>query len=170
MERNGTGRARRYLGELDREAAFGLATPLGINSTTGVAGLTLGGGFGWLSRSFGYSIDNLISTDVVTARGELVRASEDENADLFWDPRRRRQPWRRNLFTFRLHLVGPEVLAGLVVYPFEQAADALRRYRSFVAAAPDALTVWAVLRKAPLLPFLPADVHGKEVGSFHCCT
>jgi FAD/FMN-containing dehydrogenase len=156
------------LGELDREAqAFGLATPLGINSTTGVAGLTLGGGFGWLSRSFGYSIDNLISTDVVTARGELVRASEDENADLFWGIR----GGGGNLgvvtsFTFRLHPVGPEVLAGLVVYPFEQAADALRRYRSFVAAAPDALTVWAVLRKAPPLPFLPADVHGKEVVVF----
>ena len=109
------------LGELDREAqAFGLATPLGINSTTGVAGLTLGGGFGWLSRSFGHSIDNLISADVVTARGELVRASDDENEDLFWGLR----GGGGNLgvvtsFTFRLHPVGPDVLAGLIVYPFE---------------------------------------------------
>lgn len=156
------------LGELDREAqAFGLATPLGINSTTGVAGLTVGGGFGWLSRSFGHSIDNLISADVVTAQGELVRASAAENADLFWGLR----GGGGNLgvvtsFTFRLHPIGPDVLAGLVVYPFEQSADVLRRYRSFVAAAPDALTVWTVLRKAPPLPFLPTDVHGKEIVVF----
>jgi FAD/FMN-containing dehydrogenase len=156
------------LGEFDREAqGFGLATPLGINSTTGVAGLTLGGGFGWLSRSFGHSIDNLISADVVTAKGELVRASEEENADLFWGLR----GGGGNLgvvtsFTFRLHPVGPEVLAGLIVYPFDHAGDVLRAYRSFVASAPDALTVWTVLRKAPPLPFLPADVHGKEVVVF----
>ncbi len=156
------------LGEFDREAqAFGLATPLGINSTTGVAGLTLGGGFGWLSRSFGHSIDNLISADVVTAQGELVRASNDENADLFWGLR----GGGGNLgvvtsFTFRLHPVGPEVLAGLIVYPFERASDLLKAYRSFVASAPDALTVWSVLRKAPPLPFLPAEVHGKEVVVF----
>lgn len=156
------------LGELDLEAqAFGLATPLGINSTTGVAGLTLGGGFGWLSRSFGHSIDNLISADVVTAEGELLRASDDENADLFWGLR----GGGGNLgvvtsFTFRLHPVGPDVLAGLIVYPFDQAPDVLRRYRSFTAKAPEALTVWTVLRKAPPLPFLPADVHGKEVVVF----
>ncbi len=156
------------LAEMDREAqAFGLATPLGINSTTGVAGLTLGGGFGWLSRSFGYSIDNLISADVVTARGELLRASDEENEDLFWGLR----GGGGNLgvvtsFTFRLHPVGPEVLAGLIVYPFERAAEVLRQYRSFVAGAPDALTVWTVLRKAPPLPFLPPEVHGKEVVVF----
>ncbi len=156
------------LGEFDREAqAVGLATPLGINSTTGVAGLTLGGGFGWLSRSFGHSIDNLISADVGTAGGELLHASEEENADLFWGLR----GGGGNLgvvtsFTFRLHPVGPEVLAGLIVYPFDQAGDVLRAYRSFVANAPDALTVWTVLRKAPPLPFLPADVHGQEVVVF----
>ncbi len=156
------------LGDFDREAqAFGLATPLGINSTTGVAGLTLGGGFGWLSRGFGLSIDNLISADVVTARGELLRASADENADLFWGLR----GGGGNLgvvtsFTFRLHPVGPEVLCGLIVYPFEQAADVLRHYRAFAAGAPESLTVWSVLRKAPPLPFLPADVHGKEVVVF----
>src|SRR5512134_458475 len=125
------------LGEFDREAqAFGLATSLGINSTTGVAGLTLGGGFGWLSRSFGHSIDNLISADVVTARGELVRASQEENADLFWGLR----GGGGNLgvvtsFTFRLHPVGPEVLGGLIVYPFDRAPDLLKAYRSFVAKA-----------------------------------
>lgn len=156
------------LGELDRETqAFGLATPLGINSTTGVAGLALGGGFGWLSRSFGHSIDNLISADVVTARGDLVRASEQENQDLFWGIR----GGGGNLgvvtsFTFRLHRLGPDVLSGLIVYPFEEAADILRRYRAFTAQAPDALTVWTVLRKAPPLPFLPTHVHGKEVVVF----
>ncbi|MFO1127665.1 MAG: FAD-binding oxidoreductase [Rhodospirillales bacterium] len=156
------------LADLDRESqAFGLATPLGINSTTGVAGLTLGGGFGWLSRSFGHAIDNLVSADVGTANGELLRASPDENADLFWGIR----GGGGNLgvvtsFTFRLHPVGPEVLAGLVVYPFDRADQYLRQYRAFVAEAPDALTVWTVLRKAPPLPFLPADVHGKEVVVF----
>jgi FAD/FMN-containing dehydrogenase len=157
------------LGELDREAqAFGLATPLGINSTTGVAGLTLGGGFGWLSRSFGHSIDNLISADVVTADGELLHASSDEHGDLFWGLR----GGGGNLgivtsFTFRLHPVGPEVLAGVIVYPFAQAKEVLKRYRAFTAAeAPELLTVWTVLRKAPPLPFLPAEVHGKEVVVF----
>ncbi|MGB8332611.1 MAG: BBE domain-containing protein, partial [Polyangiales bacterium] len=149
---------------------FGLATPLGINSTTGVAGLTLGGGFGWLSRSLGHSVDNLISADVVTAQGDLVRASEDERADLFWGLR----GGGGNLgvvtsFTFRLHRVGPEVLAGLIVYPFERAGDLLKAYRSFVACAPDVLTVWSVLRKAPPLPFLPENVHGKEVVVFPIC-
>ena len=156
------------LGELDREAqAFGLATPTGINSTTGVAGLTLGGGFGWLSRSLGYTIDNLISADVVTAESELVRAGAEENEDLFWGLR----GGGGNLgivtsFMFRLHPVGPEVLAGLIVYPFDQASAVLKQYRSFTASAPDPLTVWAVLRRAPPLPFLPPDVHGKEVVVF----
>ncbi len=156
------------LADLDREAqAFGLATSLGINSTTGVAGLTLGGGFGWLSRSFGHTIDNLLAADVVTAAGQLVRASTEENADLFWGLR----GGGGNLgivtsFTLQLHPLGPTVLAGLIVYPFDQAPELLRRYRAFVATAPDALTVWTVLRKAPPLPFLPADVHGKEVVVF----
>ena len=153
------------LGELDRETqAFGLATPLGINSTTGVAGLALGGGFGWLSRRFGHAVDNLLAADVVTARGELIRASAEENADLFWGLR----GGGGNLgvvtaFTFRLHPVGPDVLAGLVVFPFDEAGAILRRYRAFVATAPDALTVWAVLRQAPPLPFLPEVVHGRPV-------
>ncbi len=159
------------LGDFDREAqAFGLATPLGINSTTGVAGLTLGGGFGWLSRKYGMTVDNLISADVVTAAGELVRASERENPDLFWGIR----GGGGNLgvvtsFEFRLHEVGPEVLAGLVVHPYERAGDLLRRYREIAAGAPDELACWVVLRKAPPLPFLPADVHGKEVVVFALC-
>jgi FAD/FMN-containing dehydrogenase len=159
------------LGDFDREAqAFGLATPLGINSTTGVAGLTLGGGFGWLSRRYGMTIDNLIGADVVTAAGELVRAGEQENPDLFWGIR----GGGGNLgvvtsFRFRLHEVGPEVFAGLVVHPYERAGELLRRYRELAAAAPDEFALWVVLRKAPPLPFLPPDIHGKEVVVFAFC-
>jgi len=159
------------LGDFDREAqAFSLATPLGINSTTGVAGLTLGGGFGWLSRKYGMTVDNLLSADVVTAAGELVRASQRENADLFWGIR----GGGGNLgvvtnFRFALHEVGPEVLAGLVVHPYERAGELLRRYRELAAGMPDELAVWAVLRKAPPLPFLPAEVHGKEMLVFALC-
>jgi FAD/FMN-containing dehydrogenase len=153
------------LGEFDREAqAFGLATPLGINSTTGVAGLTLGGGFGWISRKFGLSIDNLISVDLVTAKGELVRASEQGEPDLFWAVRGGGGNFGVvTSFEFRLHPVGPEVIAGLIVHPFARARELLEGYRRAVARAPDELTCWVVMRKAPPLPFLPVDVHGKEV-------
>jgi len=142
----------------------GMATPLGINSTTGVAGLTLGGGFGWLTRKYGMTIDNLISADVVTAAGETVRASEEENSDLFWGLRGGGGNFGIvTNFEFQLHKVGPEVLAGLIVYPLEQAHQVLRRYRDFVESAPEELSVWVVIRQAPPLPFLSEDVHGKGV-------
>jgi FAD/FMN-containing dehydrogenase len=161
------------LGEFDREAqAFGLATPLGINSTTGVAGLTLGGGFGWLSRTHGMTIDNLLSADVVTARGELLHASAGQNADLFWAIRGGGGNFGIvTSFEFRLHPVGPEVLAGLIVHPGGpgRTVDLLRRYRDAVAQAPDALTCWAVLRKAPPLPFLPPETHGTDIVVFALC-
>ena len=104
------------LGEFDRDTqAFGLATPVGINSTTGIAGLTLGGGFGWLSRKLGLSIDNLISADVVTAAGDLVTASETDHPDLFWGIRGGGGNFGVvTSFEFRLHKVGPEVFAGLI--------------------------------------------------------
>ena len=153
------------LGEFDREAqAFGLATPLGINSTTGVAGFTLGGGFGWISRKHGLTVDNLLSVDVVTADGKLVHASDQENADLFWAVRGGGGNFGViTSFEYRLHPVGPEVLAGLIVHPFAQAKELLDGYRRFVASAPDEVTAWVVMRKAPPLPFLPAEVHGKEI-------
>ena len=159
------------LGDFDKEAqAFGLATPLGINSTTGVAGLTLGGGFGWLSRKFGLAADNLISADVVTAEGKLVRASETENSDLFWALRGGGGNFGVvSSFEFRLHPVGPMVLSGLIVHPFARAKELLSRYRHVASKAPDELTVWVVLRQAPPLPFLPAEVHGKEVLVFAVC-
>jgi FAD/FMN-containing dehydrogenase len=159
------------LGDFDKEAqAFGLATPLGINSTTGVAGLTLGGGFGWLSRKFGLAADNLISADVVTAEGTLVRASETENSDLLWALRGGGGNFGVvSSFEFRLHPVGPMVLSGLVVHPFARAKELLAGYRQVASKAPDELTVWVVLRQAPPLPFLPAEVHGKEVLVFAVC-
>jgi len=159
------------LGDFDKEAqAFGLATPLGINSTTGVAGLTLGGGFGWLSRKFGLAADNLISADVVTAEGTLVRASETESSDLLWALRGGGGNFGVvSSFEFRLHPVGPMVLSGLVVHPFARAKELLAGYRQVASKAPDELTVWVVLRQAPPLPFLPAEVHGKEVLVFAVC-
>lgn len=153
------------LGDFDHEAqAFGMATPLGINSTTGVAGLTLGGGFGWLTRKYGLTVDNLVSADVVTADGRLLKASAEENADLFWGL----QGGGGNFgivtrFEYRLHPVGNQFLSGLIVFPFEQAKTVLTKYRDYTGTTPDDLSIWSVLRKAPPLPFLPAEVHGKEV-------
>ena len=149
--------------------AFGLATPLGINSTTGVAGLTLGGGFGWLSRKHGMTVDNLLSADVVTADGRLHRASEGEAPDLFWAIRGGGGNFGVvTSFEFRLHPVGPEVLAGLVVHPMDDAEDLLRFYRAFTARLGNETAVWAVLRKAPPLPFLPPEWHGREVVVLAC--
>ena len=150
------------LADLDASTqAHGLATPLGINSTTGVAGLTLGGGFGWLSRKHGMTIDNLESAEVVTAAGEVVRANNTEHPDLFWALRGGSGNFGVvTHFEFRLHPVGPDVLSGLIVYPISAAKSVLRQYREFLAQAPDALSVWAVLRQAPPLPFLPEEVHG----------
>jgi FAD/FMN-containing dehydrogenase len=153
------------LSDFDRETqAFGLSTPTGINSTTGLAGLTLGGGFGWQSRKRGFTIDNLIGADVVLASGRLVRTSATQEPDLFWALRGGGGNFGVvTSFDYRLHPLGPEVYAGLVVYPFDQAARVFDGYRRFTAAAGDDMTAWLVLRKAPPLPFLPAAVHGTPV-------
>ena len=153
------------LGDFDKATqAHGLATPVGINSTTGIAGLTLGGGFGWLTRKYGMTVDNLVSAEVITANGKKLRASETENADLFWAIRGGGGNFGIvTQFEFNLHPVGPEILAGLIVFPFDQAKQVLIQYRNFVESAPEGLNVWVVLRKAPPLPFLPESVHGKEV-------
>jgi FAD/FMN-containing dehydrogenase len=159
------------LGEFDYEAqSFALATPLGINSTTGVSGLTLGGGFGWLSRKYGMSVDNLLSADVVTADGELVHTDSNNDADLFWAIRGGGGNFGVvTMFEFELHPVGPEVYGGLFVLPWEQAKDALTKYRAASDAMPNELSVWAVMRLAPPLPFLPQEVHGKPVIVFAIC-
>lgn len=151
-------------------AAHGLATPTGINSTTGIAGLTLGGGFGWLSRKYGMTVDNLISAEVVTANGEQVTANESENADLFWALRGGSGNFGIvTQFEFQLHAVGPDLLSGLIVLPQSQAKDALKKYAAFTKAMPEELNIWSVLRKAPPLPFLPEDVHGTNVIIFALC-
>ena len=129
-----------------------LATPVGINSTTGIAGLTLGGGFGWLTRKYGFTIDNLISAEVITADGKKRQVSEKENADLFWAIRGGGGNFGVvTQFEFGLHPVGPEILAGLLVFPFDQAKQVLSNYREFMKSAPEDLNVWIVMRKAPPL-------------------
>lgn len=144
--------------------AHGLATPVGINSTTGIAGLTLGGGFGWLTRKYGLTVDNLTSADIVTADGEERHLSARENADLFWAIRGGGGNFGVvTRFEFGLHPIGPDVHAGLIVFPFDRAADVLRQYRGFVRSAPEDLNTWIVVRKAPPLPFLPATVHGQPI-------
>lgn len=153
------------LADLDQATqVHGLATPVGINSTTGIAGLTLGGGFGWLTRKYGMTIDNLVSVDMITADGKKIRASEKENPDLFWALRGGGGNFGVvTQFEFQLFPVGPKILAGLIVFPFSQARQILTEYRQFINSAPEELNVWAVLRQAPPLPFLPENVHGKEV-------
>jgi FAD/FMN-containing dehydrogenase len=156
------------LADVDRATqAHGLAVPLGINSTTGVAGLTLGGGFGWLTRRLGMTVDNLLGVTVVTADGAVRAVSASSEPELFWALRGGGGNFGvATSFEFNLHPVGPELYAGLVVYPFSQARQVLRAWRDFNAGAPDELSVWAVLRKAPPLPFLPASAHGTDVVVF----
>jgi FAD/FMN-containing dehydrogenase len=148
----------------------GLATPMGINSTTGVSGLTLGGGFGWLTRKYGMTVDNLVSAEVIIADGKKIRASENETADLFWAIRGGGGNFGIvTQFEFKLHPVGPQILAGLIVFPSKQAKQVLRQYREFVESAPEELSVWVVLRQAPPLPFLAKEVHGKPVVVLAIC-
>ncbi|UTM59760.1 FAD-binding oxidoreductase [Photobacterium sp. CCB-ST2H9] len=159
------------LGDVDAAVQkHALATPLGINSTTGIAGLTLGGGFGWLSRLYGMTIDNLLSVHVVTANGTQLKASETENADLFWGVRGGGGNFGVvTSFEFQLHPVGPDVLSGLIVFPFDQAKSVLTQFAEFTESMPEALNVWMVTRKAPPLPFLPEAVHGKEIVALALC-
>jgi FAD/FMN-containing dehydrogenase len=159
------------LGDFDAAAqAHGLATPLGINSTTGVAGLTLGGGFGWLSRKHGMTVDNLLAVEMVMADGSQLRASASENEDLFWGVRGGGGNFGIvTNFEFKLHPVGPQVLCGLIVFPFDAAKSVLAQFARFTETMPDELNVWMVTRKAPPLPFLPADVHGKEIVALAVC-
>ncbi|HET7737527.1 MAG TPA: FAD-binding oxidoreductase, partial [Tepidiformaceae bacterium] len=158
-------------GELDRETQlFGLATVGGIVTHTGIAGLTLGGGIGWLMRKYGATVDNLLSADLVTAEGELLTASEEQNPDLFWGIRGAGANFGIvTSFEYRLHPVGPMVLAGPVFHPLEDAPEVLRAYREFIAGAPDELTTIFDLSVPPPLPFLPEAVHGKPVVMVGAC-
>ena len=153
------------LGDLDKETQlFDLAAPTGIVSKTGLAGLTLGGGFGWLTRKYGFTSDNLLSAEVVTADGQVLRASDEQNPDLFWGIRGGGGNFGVvTLFEYDLHSVGPMVLGGLLLHPMEKAGELLRFYRDFAKDAPEELGSLFAMRLAPPAPFLPEDIHGKPI-------
>jgi FAD/FMN-containing dehydrogenase len=151
--------------DFDHETqAFGLAVTGGLVSSTGIGGFTLGGGIGWLMRKCGLACDNLIAADVVTADGRLVHASEDENAELLWGLRGGGGNFGiATALKFRVHPVGPMVLAGPIFFAGDRAEEILRFYRDWTPALPDELTTLVNLTTAPPAPFLPADVHGKPI-------
>jgi len=152
-------------GELDTATqAFGLATTGGTMSQTGVSGLTLGGGIGWLMRRHGLTVDNLLQAEVITANGQRLTASEQDHPDLFWGLRGGGAGLGIvTSFSYRLRPVGPEVLAGAVIWALEDAPDVLRAYREFAAVAPPEVATVLALRKAPPVPFLPVDLHRRPV-------
>ena len=159
------------LGDVDRETQLhGLAAVLGFVSNTGCAGLTLGGGFGYLTRRFGWTTDNVASMDLVTADGTLVRASENENSDLFWGLRGGGGNFGVvTSFEYKLHQVGPEIIGGAIAWRAEEAERVLDLYRSIVTDAPPELTCVAGLRIAPPAPWLSPDVHGKPIVAMFVC-
>lgn len=152
--------------------AFGLATNGGLVSSTGIAGFTLGGGIGWLMRKHGLTCDNLIGADIVTADGRLLHASEEENAELMWGLRGGGGNFGIvTSLEYRVHPVGPTVLAGAIFYPGERAAEIYGFYRDWTSNAPDELTTVCNLATAPPVPFLPEAFHGKPVvviAGMHC--
>jgi FAD/FMN-containing dehydrogenase len=150
-------------GELDRATqALGLATTGGRISTTGITGLTLGSGSGWLERKHGFTADNLLAAEVVTAEGELVRASADENADLFWALRGGGGNFGVvTAFEYRLHAVGPVVLGGLLLFRPESGRELVRHWRDYIEAAPDEVGSAVVAVTAPPEPFVPEEMHGR---------
>ena len=159
------------LGDLCLETqAHGLAVPAGIVSHTGVAGLTLGGGIGWLMRKYGLTCDNLLAAEVVTADGSMVRASEEENQDLLWGLRGGGGNFGVvTSFEFRCHPVGPTVLAGMVLWPAEDASELLPLYREFALSEPEELTTISFLRHAPAAPWIPENLHGAPVLAIGFC-
>ncbi len=157
--------------QFDREAQlYGLATTGGLVSSTGVGGFTLGGGIGHLVRKYGLALDNLVSAEVVTADGQVVRAGEDANADLLWALRGGGGNFGVvTTFEFALHPVGPTVVGGVVFYPGDQATRVLAGWRDAVAGAPDELSSLVNLTSAPPLPVLPESVHGTKVAAVVAC-
>ena len=158
------------LGDMDRETqVHGLAAVLGFVSNTGIAGLTLGGGFGYLSRRFGWTTDNVLSMTLVTAEGKVVRASDSENTDLFWGLRGGGNFGVVTSIEYRLFPVGPEIMAGAIAWPGERAAEVLARLREVMNSGPPELSIACALRPAPPAPWIQKDVHGKPmIGLFYC--
>jgi FAD/FMN-containing dehydrogenase len=158
-------------GELDHETqAFGLATTGGLVTTTGIAGFTLGGGIGWLMRKHGLAVDNLVSADVVTADGELVSASGDQNPELLWGLRGGGGNFGVvTSFEYRLHPVGPIVYGGAVFHPAERAPDLLRFYADWTRGLPDELTTLFAFLTAPPEPFIPTELQGTPMVGVACC-
>ena len=150
--------------------AHGLATVLGFVSEVGVAGLTLGGGLGYLTRRFGWTVDNLEAVEIVTADGHIRSASRTENEDLFWAVRGGGGNFGVvTRFTFRLHEVGPNVFGGLIAWPFERAEEILDTYRTITSTSPLELSTWLVLMPAPPAPFVPPAWHGKRLCAMCVC-
>jgi FAD/FMN-containing dehydrogenase len=159
------------LGEVDQATqAHGLATVLGFVSETGVAGLTLGGGFGYLARRFGWTVDNLAEVQVVGADGQLRTANRDQHPELFWALRGGGGNFGVvTRFSFRLHQVGPTVTGGLIVWSADRADEVLAAYRDLTESAPRELTAAAIVRLAPPAPFLPQVWHGKPIAGIQVC-
>lgn len=157
--------------DVDRETQiYGLAAVLGFVSTTGIAGLTLGGGFGYLTRRWGWTSDTVTGMNVVTADGRLVRASNDENQDLFWGLRGGGGNF--GIVTgidYTLYPVGPEILGGMVVWHASDAPEVLGLFQKLVKQAPPELTLIALMRLAPPAPWLPAEIHGKPIVALLAC-
>jgi FAD/FMN-containing dehydrogenase/pimeloyl-ACP methyl ester carboxylesterase len=159
------------LGDVDRATQrHGLATPLGFFSDVGVAGLTLGGGLGYLTRRFGWAVDNLLEVEIVTADGSVRRASREAHADLFWAVR----GGGANLgvvtsFTFRVHEVGPTVFGGLIAWPFERADEVLAAYRTLTERAPRELAAFLIIVRAPAAPFVPPEWQGRRIVAMTIC-
>ena len=171
VARRATAEAGVLLGEMDRATqAHGLAVPLGSVSHTGIAGLTLGGGFGWLMRHHGLTIDHVEALDVVTADGSVRHASATAEPDLFWALRGGGGNFGIvTSFEYRLDVMGPMVLAGLMLWPLEAGRDVIRFYREWSGAVPDELTTALILRRAPPVDPIPATLHGRPVVGVACC-
>jgi FAD/FMN-containing dehydrogenase len=159
------------LGDVDRETQLhGLAAVLGFVSATGIAGLTVGGGFGYLTRKYGWTCDTLVSMQVVTAEGKVVRAAADENQELFWALRGGGGNFGIvTAFEYRLFPVGPEILGGAIAWPAEHAPQVLGAFRELTAFAPRELACVAALRMAPAAPWLPKEIHGKPIVAIFVC-
>jgi FAD/FMN-containing dehydrogenase len=151
--------------------AHGLATPLGsFDSGVGVAGLTLGGGLGYLTRRFGWTVDSLAEVEIVTADSQIRTASRDENADLFWALRGGGGNFGVvTRFTYRLHEVGPTITGGVIVWSADRVDDVLAAYRDLTESAPRELTAAVSVRLAPPAPFLPEEWHGKPIVGLIAC-